>query len=159
MKMQRERRAANPDYDKKWYRDRHEQVLASKRRYRERNAEVLRVENRERARRRRQDPAAYARMVEGVKRSYLKHKDRVDAKARARDAADPRKHRAREAVRRAIKNGTLQKPSSCQLCGSVATGKSLHAHHADYSRPLDVEFLCAKCHRNHHVAEATKKVA
>jgi hypothetical protein len=31
------------------------------------------------------------------------------------------------------------------------TNWSLHAHHDDYSRPLDVVWLCPSCHRQHHV--------
>lgn len=75
MKMQRERRAKNPGYDKQWYLNRHDQVLASKRGYRERHAERLRVEGRERARKSREDPVMAARMADSVRRSYLKHRE------------------------------------------------------------------------------------
>lgn len=60
---------------------------------------------------------------------------------------------ARGAVRNALKNGNLIRPKNCQRCGKIDTiasdGRStIHAHHADYSRPLDVEWICAKCHRD-----------
>ena len=54
------------------------------------------------------------------------------------------KNSARGAVHRAIKNGTLIKPAWCMTCGKEAD--IIEAHHADYSKPLDVIFLCKKCH-------------
>lgn len=60
--------------------------------------------------------------------------------------------RVYNAVRRAIKIGVLVRPSACARCGAPdrkgADGRStIQAHHADYSRPLDVEWICSKCHR------------
>jgi hypothetical protein len=52
----------------------------------------------------------------------------------------PEKRRARAIVARAIRDGKLKK-GIC-ACGS----KMVHAHHEDYSKPLDVEWLCATCH-------------
>jgi hypothetical protein len=37
--------------------------------------------------------------------------------------------------------------------------KRLEAHHTDYSRPLEVEWLCVSCHRNHHVVWLPAEVA
>lgn len=55
-------------------------------------------------------------------------------------------------VRSAIASGVLVRPDRCQKCGKpdtkCADGRSIiQAHHHDYSRPLDVEWICAKCHR------------
>jgi hypothetical protein len=55
-------------------------------------------------------------------------------------------------VRNAIKSGLLMRPDICSKCGDkpalASDGRSrIHAHHHDYNRPLDVEWLCAKCHR------------
>ena len=62
------------------------------------------------------------------------------------------KAQAYQAVRRAIESGRLVRPSSCERCGALnapcSDGRSrIHAHHHDYSRPLDVEWICANCHR------------
>jgi|SRR6185312_13678459 len=59
---------------------------------------------------------------------------------------------ARRAVRREIMAGRLVRPSTCSKCGATpeapkGTARAIHAHHHDYSRPLDVEWICAKCHR------------
>ncbi len=35
--------------------------------------------------------------------------------------------------------------SSCR-----ATNAKVHAHHHDYSKPLDVEWLCKDCHWQQH---------
>src|SRR6185312_15311483 len=53
----------------------------------------------------------------------------------------PSHRRARQAVNNAIRDGRLL-PQSCEVCGSRA-----QAHHSDYSRPLDVRWLCFKHHR------------
>jgi len=55
-------------------------------------------------------------------------------------------------VRSAIKNGLFARPSVCQRCGKMPPAGSdgratIHAHHADYTKPLDVEWICAACHR------------
>lgn len=55
--------------------------------------------------------------------------------------------RARYAVRRAIQKGDLHR-DPCAVCGRTELyGKPVDAHHEDYTRPLDVIWLC----RFHHV--------
>jgi len=49
-------------------------------------------------------------------------------------------------VAKAKKQGLLI-PQPCQKCGST---KHIHAHHEDYSKPLDVVWLCSRCHRLRH---------
>lgn len=41
-------------------------------------------------------------------------------------------------------------PKNCQDCGSTESQK----HHEDYSKPLDVIWLCRPCHLNRHREEA-----
>lgn len=60
--------------------------------------------------------------------------------------------KARSIANKAIKSGILVRPIACTRCGSepglASDGRSkIQAHHHDYSQPLDVEWLCAKCHR------------
>ena len=54
----------------------------------------------------------------------------------------PEKNRAHMAVARAIKSGKLIR-QPCEVCGDVKS----QAHHPDYSKPLDVQWLCLKHHR------------
>lgn len=55
-------------------------------------------------------------------------------------------------VRAAIVSGLLIRPKTCNRCGieppPCSDGRSrIQAHHHDYSKPLDVEWICSKCHR------------
>ena len=59
---------------------------------------------------------------------------------REQKAKHPERIKARQAVYRAIKTGRLVK-EPCH-CGET----EVQGHHEDYSKPLDVEWLCAKCH-------------
>lgn len=42
-----------------------------------------------------------------------------------------------------VKRGNIIKPNKCSLCSSE---KWIEAHHADYSKPLEVVWVCKKCH-------------
>jgi hypothetical protein len=53
--------------------------------------------------------------------------------------------RARSAVDTALKNGTLER-MPCERCGE----RNAQAHHDDYSKPLNVMWLCPKHHRERH---------
>lgn len=63
---------------------------------------------------------------------------------------NPIKRVAHNAVNNAVRDGILKK-LPCQVCGST---KRIHGHHDDYSRPLDVVWLCPKHHREEHVRKS-----
>ena len=53
---------------------------------------------------------------------------------------------AHRAVRKALKDGSLvRKPCERDDCGAYT-----EAHHEDYSRPLDVDWLCNAHHKQRH---------
>ena len=58
---------------------------------------------------------------------------------------DPLKYVASTAVNNAIRDGRLVKPETCSQCGE--RGTRIEAHHDDYSKPLEVRWLCVLCHR------------
>ncbi len=60
------------------------------------------------------------------------------------------KANARNAISNAIRDGRIRKPNRCERCGSEPPPRHLHAHHDDYSKPLYVEWLCARCHDSEH---------
>jgi hypothetical protein len=47
-------------------------------------------------------------------------------------------------------------PDACQSCGTVGR---VDRHHDDYSRPLDVRFLCRRCHQREHPAAREAVIA
>jgi hypothetical protein len=50
-------------------------------------------------------------------------------------------------LHRALRRRQLVKPRACQECGGKPKAAFLlRAHHPDHSAPLDVEWLCSKCH-------------
>lgn len=55
----------------------------------------------------------------------------------------PDKQRARGILTVAVKKGIIAKPDQCSQCGKR---RKLDAHHNDYSKPLNVLWLCKKCH-------------
>lgn len=58
---------------------------------------------------------------------------------------DPIEKAARKAVENALLRGDLvRKP--CKRCGA----SNAQAHHEDYSKPLDVTWLCPKDHKARH---------
>jgi len=57
----------------------------------------------------------------------------------------PERYAAHTKVGNAIRDGKLAK-KPCEVCGELI----VHAHHDDYSKPLEVRWLCTKHHALHH---------
>ena len=57
-------------------------------------------------------------------------------------------------VRTAKENDSLE-PQPCVECGSTV---NVVAHHNDYSKPLDVVWMCWSCHLQHHRAPVQDQV-
>lgn len=90
----------------------------------------------------------YARRGSETKAAYSKtDAARVLARehARAYRAKHPEKALAHRAVSRAMGVGLLER-KPCVVCGEPRT----HGHHDDYSKPLDVVWLCIKHHAERH---------
>jgi hypothetical protein len=51
-----------------------------------------------------------------------------------------------DCVHRAIRSGELMRPHQCEICGNSKPD----AHHSDYSKPLEVVWLCRSCHQRLH---------
>lgn len=60
--------------------------------------------------------------------------------------ANPEKRRCHMIVGNMLRSGKLKK-SSCEICGAKSR---IDAHHFDYAKPLDVTWLCKKCHGKVH---------
>jgi hypothetical protein len=59
--------------------------------------------------------------------------------------ANKQKIRARRTVNDAIRRGKLLR-QPCAKCGALKA----NAHHHDYSKPLDIQWLCSPCHGEEH---------
>lgn len=116
-------------------------VKARVRRNREKNAEYYRAYDRLRYR---QDEARKAH-CQAAGRNYNREKRKALTQKRRDDS--PEKFRARNAVNNGLRNGTVKKPDGCFFCQSEG---GLHAHHEDYSHPLDIVWLCSSCHGKLH---------
>ncbi len=77
-----------------------------------------------------------------------KSRPAVLAKERVRDAlrrsTETDKKKARRVANHAIRDGKLHR-ELCIVCGDRA-----EMHHADYSKPLEVTWLCSRHHRLVH---------
>ena len=58
---------------------------------------------------------------------------------------NPEKAKAHSKVAREIRAGRLKR-KPCEVCGST----KVQAHHDDYSKHLEVRWLCARHHSEHH---------
>lgn len=91
-----------------------------------RKANIERI--REYDRKRGKDPQRIARVTATVAAWRKKHPDRAKAQG---------------VLYRAVRDGKLQRPDTCSRCGKKAR---IEAHHNDYSKPLEVLWVCKPCH-------------
>lgn len=63
---------------------------------------------------------------------------------------------SRDMLRLAISHGDLVPAQVCERCGQPPAGRALQGHHTDYSKPLDVVWLCPPCHQQVHVPDRAK---
>ena len=76
-------------------------------------------------------------------RTYAKNQHKIYGRVLAWRAKHPERRRAHKLVEKAIRLGEIIR-QPCRVCSNPKT----HAHHDDYSKPLDVVWLCSK----HHIA-------
>lgn len=74
-----------------------------------------------------------------------RNSDKRAAKTKAYRERYPEKRAAHQAVQTALRNGNLTR-HPCSVCSAVEA----HAHHDDYSKPLDVIWLCHAHHMERH---------
>jgi transposase-like protein len=67
------------------------------------------------------------------------------------------KRKASSTVNNAIRDKKLTKPNKCECCKKQKT--RIEGHHHDYSKPMDVMWLCSSCHRKWHKENGEGKSA
>jgi hypothetical protein len=65
-------------------------------------------------------------------------------------AQHPERERARVTLKTAVYEGRIEKPSQCSMCHKEVERRVLHGHHPDWSKPLEVIWACAQCHKTLH---------
>jgi hypothetical protein len=93
----------------------------------------------------RENPDWAASCRRASKNWYWNNREEAMERQREWRKSNPAQYRAHNAVSNALRDGTLAK-GSCHFCGA----KEVHAHHHDYSKPLEVTWLCPMCHSRFH---------
>lgn len=83
--------------------------------------------------------------------SHPGRRERTAKTSREWRQKNPEAYKAHYAVSNAIRSGKLEK-KPCEECG----GTDVHAHHEDYSKPLDVKWLCVRHHALLHAPDKMK---
>lgn len=99
-------------------------------------------------------PNAKERTEEAKKRkAFLKKSDperfKEAERARLRNYRRRNKEKAvaHEHVFYAVSTGKIKNPGVCSKCGALCHSE---AHHEDYSKPLEIVWLCDLCHKARH---------
>jgi hypothetical protein len=85
-----------------------------------------------------------------ARKEYIKTENGKKARTKAKinyRKHYPMKYAAHVIVTKAIKTGTLIKQNNCSECNSTY---KIEGHHDDYTKPLDVRWLCELCHKTWH---------
>lgn len=79
------------------------------------------------------------------KEYYQNNKEQLDKKTKERRQANPEVVNAQNRLKYAVRMGYLVRPNKCEKCG-IET--KVDAHHEDYSKALEIMWLCRRCHMN-----------
>ena len=60
---------------------------------------------------------------------------------------NPEKRKAQSVIAHAIQSGKIKRPSVCSICNIQCIPEG---HHPDYSKPLEVVWVCKNCHTGIH---------
>ena len=105
-------------------------------------------------RRGRVERKAQCRMCQrAAERVWERNNPRRNENLKLRRGKWPEKERARKMIAKRLERGSMVKPNRCEDCGGEFSGRGIQGHHDDYSKPLEVRWLCQRCHRAVHAAE------
>lgn len=63
----------------------------------------------------------------------------------------PEKEKAHHILRNHVGNGLIVKPTICSVCNKKFIKRLIQGHHSDYSKPLEVIWVCSRCHADIHM--------
>ena len=87
------------------------------------------------------------KIKEYQKEHYQLNKEKINQCQKQYQKRSPEKQKARGILNSAVQRGKVHKPLYCSSCEG---DKHLEAHHTDYSKPLEVLWLCRSCHVDLH---------
>lgn len=116
------------------------------REHRQRNIERIRAYDRERGHDEERKAANRRQYKRRVSTSEGKAREWKKARTWVKNNRSNGKRTVNIMVSNAIRAGELT-PEKCWWCGS---GEHIHAHHEDYTKPLEITWLCRDCHGRRH---------
>jgi ribosomal protein S27AE len=142
----------NQKYGKIWFQENKERLRDIRKEWRKNNIEKARKYGRESYYR---HAEAYNKRAKEYRDSHVEERKSWRKKYRETEReneiryfmSNPEKFQARWIINRQIRAKKIIRPKECSNCGNE--GK-IHAHHPDYSKPLEVIWLCSKCHHKIH---------
>jgi hypothetical protein len=111
------------------------------------NIEHYRSQKKLQMRRLRESPDRQEKELQYSKKYRQTHKEQLAQYCSTYRKNNKQRQSAYLKIYRQLRTGNIQK-QPCFVCGSLNS----HAHHEDYSKPLDVIWLCPKHHKRLHVA-------
>jgi hypothetical protein len=88
------------------------------------------------------------RLSDRKRNKTAKRKKHLAENAKQWRAKNPDKYKAQTALNNALRDGRVKR-EPCLFCGA----DHVHGHHTDYSKPLDVHWVCPRCHHRLHALE------
>ena len=144
-------------FHKRYYQEHKEQIKAKVAQWKKDNPERAKAnaqrafEKRDKAverERLRQYRESHRDIVNKRSENYRKNNpNKVSASQRNWAKNNPQKKHAQYLVHKAVAEGTLERPETCEICGRKTR---IEGHHENYDKPLEVKWLCHKCHLRLH---------
>ena len=128
---------------KQLYHDNREKFLESaKKRYQENREKI-----RERANKYNKTPERREKNRKYTLAYSKKNREKISKKVLDYKRKNPEKSKAHQYVLWGLKLEVLKRPEECADCLRIL---KVEAHHEDYSKPLEVVWLCRLCHMHRH---------
>lgn len=124
-------------YYREWRKKNRMRVNESAKRWRDDHREILRKRSKE--------YHASERGRQRYREYYESHREDFFARAKKSRKNHKDELRANSIVNHNIERGKLKR-QPCEVCGA----EKADAHHDDYNKPLDVRWLCRRCHADWH---------
>lgn len=94
------------------------------------------------------------------RRTKLRPQQRTGSRNHFYRGGEHQDENAQSLVWKAIQRGILV-PAPCEQCGETGVFKDgrnkVQAHHDDYNKPMEVRWLCQKCHHEWHKTNTPKR--